>query len=162
MSGNRVRPGAYVCAVAAVDPDLPLAEALRQEYRGLQARVEQSRERTERLRDLAEQAEAQAAGEEKLLRDMASVLGLSAQTSLDEIDGRLRGQRLRDVAVAVLRDQHQAREPIHYRAWFDLVKQQGYAVAGKDPLATFLAQVSRADEVEPIGRRSGLYLLRAA
>jgi hypothetical protein len=92
---------------------------------GLQARVEQSREQAERLGDLAEQSEAQAAGEEKLLRDMVCVLGLSAQTSLDEIDGRLRGQRPRDVAVAVLRDQHQVREPIHYRAWFDLVKQQG-------------------------------------
>lgn len=142
--------------------DLPLAEALRQEYRGLQARAEQSCERAERLRELAEQAEAQAAGEEKLLRDLAGVLGLSAQASLDELDGRLRGQRLREVAVQVLRDQHQAGEPIHYRAWFELVRQQGHAVAGKDPLATFLAQVSRAEGVEQVGRRSGLYLLRAA
>lgn len=148
--------------MAVAQHDLPLAEALRQEYRALQARVEQSRERAERLRELAEQAEAQAASEGKLMRDLAGVLGLSAQTSLDELDGRLRGQRLRDVAVKVLRDKHQVGEPIHYRAWFDLVRQQGYAVAGKDPVATFLAQVSRAKEVEPLGRRSGLYLLRVA
>lgn len=133
-----------------------------QEYRALQARVELDRERAERLRELADQAEAQVAGEETLLRDLAGVLGLSAQTSLDELDGRLRGHRLREVAVQVLRDQHQTGEPIHYRTWFELVRQQGHAVAGKDPLATFLAQVSRAQDVEQVGRRSGLYLLRAA
>jgi hypothetical protein len=148
--------------VAATAHDLPLADALAQEYRALQARVEQSRERADRLRELAEQADVQAVGEEKLLRDLAAVLGLSAQTSLDELDGRLRGQRLREVAVQVLRDQHRTGEAIHYRAWFELVRQQGYAVAGKDPLATFLAQVSRAQEVAQVGRRSGLYLLRAA
>ena len=148
--------------VAVAHRDLPLADALRQEYQALQARVQKSRERAERLLKLAEQAAEQAAGEEKLLRDFAGVLGLSAQTSLDELDSRLRGQRLREVAVEVLRDQHQAGAPIHYRAWFELVRQQGYAIAGKDPLATFLAQISRADEVEPVGRRSGLYLLRAA
>ena len=148
--------------MAATNDDLPLAEALAREYRALLARVEQSRERAERIRELAEHAEAQAVAEEKLLRDLAGVLGHSAQTSLDELDGRLRGQRLRDVAVQVLRDQHESGDPIHYRAWFELVREQGYAVAGKDPLATFLAQVSRAQEVEQVGRRSGLYLLRGA
>lgn len=148
--------------MAAINHDLPLAEALTGEYRALHARVEQSRERAERLRELAERAEAQVVGEEKLLRDLGGVLGLSAQTSLDELDGRLRGQRLREVAVQVLREQHESGEPIHYREWFELVRQHGYAIAGKDPLATFLAQISRADEVQPVGRRSGLYLLRAS
>jgi hypothetical protein len=142
--------------------DHPIAKSLREEYRALETKVEQSRERAERMRNLADQAESQAAAEEKLLRDLAGVLGLSAQTSLYELDGRLRGQRLRDVAVQVLRDQHRTGEPIHYRAWFELVRRQGYSVAGKDPLATFLAQISRADEIEPVGRRSGLYLLRPA
>jgi hypothetical protein len=148
--------------VAGDDRHLPLAQALREEYRVLQARVEQSRDRADRLRALAEQAEEQTLAEEKLMRDLGSVLGLSAQTSMDELDGRLRGQRLREVAVQVLGELHGSGEPIHYRTWFQLVREQGYAVAGKDPLATFLAQVSRADEVEPVGKRSGLYLLRAA
>lgn len=148
--------------MVAEDRGLPLTEALRQEYRALRGRVEQSRERAERLRGLFEQAEEQVAGEEKLLRDLAAVLGLSAQTSLDELDGRLRGQRLREVAVRVLKERHAIGEPIHYRVWFNLLREEGYAVAGKDPVATFLAQVSRAAEVEPVGRRSGLYLLRAA
>lgn len=148
--------------MAAADHGLPLTKALCQEYRALQARVEQGRERAERMRELAEHAEQQAQAEEKLLSDLAGVLGLSAQTSIDDLDGRLRGQRLRDVAVQVLVDRHGAGEPIHYRAWFNLVREQGYAVAGKDPLATFLAQVSRAEQVQQVGKRSGLYLLRAA
>jgi hypothetical protein len=146
----------------AIPPqDLPLAEALRHEYGVLRARVEQSLERAARLRELADQAEEQAAAEGKLLDDLAGVLGLSDQISLDHLDGRLRGQRLREVAVQVLKERHGADEPIHYRVWFDLLREQGYTVGGKDPLATFLAQVSRADQVEPIGGRSGLYLLRA-
>lgn len=148
--------------MAAADHDVPLTDALRREYRSLEARVAQGRERADRLRELAERAQAQVLGDEKLLRDLAGVLGLSAQTCMDDIDDRLRGQRLREVAIQVLRDRHESGTPIHYRAWFDLVRDQGYAVAGKDPLATFLAQVSRADEIQPVGRRSGLYLLRAA
>jgi hypothetical protein len=148
--------------VAGPPPDLPLAEVLRDEYCVLKERVDQGRERAKRLRELADQAEVQAAADEKLLGDLAGVLGLSAQISLDHLDGRLRGQRLREVAIDVLRERHGAGAPIHYRAWFDLLREKGYAVAGKDPLATFLAQVSRAEQVEPVGRRSGLYLLRAA
>jgi hypothetical protein len=41
------------------------------------------------------------------------------------------------------------------------VVSAGHDVGGKDPLATFLAQVNRADGVESLGRRSGLYQLRA-
>jgi hypothetical protein len=126
------------------------------------ARVDQSRERADRLRALADEAKVQALGDEKLLRDLAGVLGLSAQTSIDDLDGRLRGNRLREVAVQVLRDRYEVGKPIHYRVWFRLVREEGYAIAGKDPLATFLAQVSRADEIQPVGRRSGLYLLRSA
>ena len=35
----------------------------------------------------------------------------------------------------------------------------GYTVGGKDPLATFLASMSRSERVEAVGRRSGLYLI---
>lgn len=125
----------------------------------LWARVEQSRERAERLRELADQAQQQIATEEKLLHDLAGILGLSTQTSIEDLNGRLRGQRLRDVAVQILTERLDPSEPIHYRAWFNLVREQGYAVAGKDPLATFLAQVSRAEQVKSLGKRSGLYLL---
>ncbi len=79
-----------------------------------------------------------------------------------ELDTELRGEKLREVAIAVLREATTDGEPIHYRAWFDALVRAGYRVAGKDPLATFLTQVSRIDGVQPVGRRSGLYHLRLA
>jgi hypothetical protein len=48
---------------------------------------------------------------------------------------------------------------IHYRAWFDLVREDGHQVGGKDPLATFLAQINRAPGVVSAGNRSGRYRL---
>jgi hypothetical protein len=62
----------------------------------------------------------------------------------------------------VLRRLSSAGDPIHYRIWFQELVDSGYRVLGRDPLATFLTQVSRIDRVEKIGRRSGLYRLRVA
>jgi hypothetical protein len=64
--------------------------------------------------------------------------------------------------LEVLRLQSASGDPIHYRAWFEALVESGYRVSGRDPLATFLTQVSRIDRVEKVGRRSGLYRLRVA
>jgi hypothetical protein len=53
-------------------------------------------------------------------------------------------------------------DPVHYRAWFEALVESGYRISGRDPLATFLTQVTRIDRVQSVGRRSGLYRLRAA
>jgi hypothetical protein len=90
---------------------------------------------------------------------MAAALGLSSQLRIEDLSPRLRGQRLQEVAVQVLRSQWETDEPIHYREWFDLVQGEGHRVGGKDPLATFLAQVNRAPGVESLGGRSGRYRL---
>lgn len=73
----------------------------------------------------------------------------------------LRGAAIRRAAVAVLRDRADATAPIHYRAWFELLEAAGHAVAGKDPLAVFLTQISRS----PVVRRAaepGVYALDVA
>lgn len=146
--------------VAGAD-DLPLAEALRAEHLQMMVRLERSRARAQRLRDLADQAAEQVAADERLLGSMAEVLGISQQTTIEELGGALRGHRLRAVAVAVLQKHHSPGVEVHYREWYDLVASEGIAVAGKDPLATFLSQISRADAVEAVGRRTGRYRLRA-
>ena len=46
-------------------------------------------------------------------------------------------------------------EAIHYKQWYGLLTAAEHRVAGKDPVATFLAQVHRAPEVERIGSRTG-------
>jgi hypothetical protein len=68
----------------------------------------------------------------------------------------LRGPAIREKAVQVLRDR--GVDALHYRDWHALVAEAGFAVAGKDPRAVFLTQISRS----PVIRRStqsGVYEL---
>ena len=141
--------------------DLPLTVSLQAEYEQMVVRAERGRDRAMRLRALAEQAAKQVESDERLLRSLAEVLGLSAQATIEDLGGALRGIRLREVAVNVLQKHHRPGDEVHYRDWYTLVAGEGVAVAGKDPLATFLAQVSRADAVEAVGRRTGRYRLLA-
>ncbi|HEV3000039.1 MAG TPA: hypothetical protein VGW75_04795 [Solirubrobacteraceae bacterium] len=69
----------------------------------------------------------------------------------------LRGPAIRETAVGLLVEAGDA-EALHYRDWYERVRAAGYAVAGKDPLAVFLTQLSRS----PALRRStqaGVYQL---
>ena len=68
----------------------------------------------------------------------------------------LRGPAIREVAVALL--VADGRDALHYRAWFDLLTQAGYDVAGKDPLAVFLTQITRSPAIRK-GARPGEYAL---
>lgn len=158
--GRSVRAGDDDAPVASVE-DLPLTDALRAEYSRMHVALESARERARRLRELAEQAADQVAADERMLRCLAEVLGISAQATINELGGALRGHRLREVAVETLLRHHLPGDEVHYREWYALLAADGIAVAGKDPLATFLAQVSRADAVEAVGRRTGRYRLRA-
>lgn len=148
--------------VESANGESAIRDGLSREYREMIERAARSRERAERLRALAEQAQLQADTDDRLARDLAEVLGLDPQINLSELDERLRGQRVREVAVKLLVELGRVNEPIHYRDWFELLRSHGYDVIGKDPLATFLAHVSRAAGVEGVGKRSGLYLVRAA
>ena len=47
-------------------------------------------------------------------------------------------------------------EAIHYRDWYALVVEHGFAVAGKKPLAVFLSQVSRSPVMRK-GTSAGVY-----
>jgi hypothetical protein len=139
-----------------------LGRELIQEYQRLAAQVAQQRERAHGLRHLAEHAEAQADRDERVLADVAAVVGLSPQLRIEDIDPRLRGPRLEEIAVQVLRAAGLQDGTIHYREWFALLRCAGYYVGGKDPLATFLAQINRSSDVERIGQRTGKYRLRVA
>jgi hypothetical protein len=59
----------------------------------------------------------------------------------------LRGPAIREAAVRVLIAQPEHIEALHYRRWYQLLGEAGYAVAGKDPLAVFLTQLSRSPVV---------------
>jgi hypothetical protein len=122
----------------------------------------EAQERVEHFETVATEARDEADSVARLIRDLDEMLGLSPQVAMCEINEELRGERLREVALDVLRAKVGGGEPIHYRKWFDALVDAGYRVSGKDPLASFLTQVSRIDPVEKVGRRSGLYRLRIA
>lgn len=73
-------------------------------------------------------------------------------------DEPLRGPAIRVTAIRVLLAHPRRPEAIHYREWFSLVTDAGYRVAGKDPLAVFLTQLSRSPLVRR-GTQSGIYEL---
>lgn len=125
-------------------------------------RVRAGRRRAEQLRALAEHAEAQASRDEQILGELEAALGMAPQLCIEDLDRRLGGQRLEEIAIDLLRRERGFGEDIHYREWLVLIERAGHLVAGRDPHATFLAQLRRSDRVEPVGRRSGRYRLRAA
>jgi hypothetical protein len=76
---------------------------------------------------------------------------------LDVPSEGLRGQTLRDAAIDVLARRHGLGEPIHYRQWFELLVSEGHHVGGKDPVASFLTQVTRSPVVERAPGAPGVY-----
>lgn len=125
------------------------------------ARLDALREQSERLKVLTEVIDEDVEETARLLRSIDEMLGTAPQLSLEALSGEVRGQKLRELAVELLR-QKGGGASIHYRDWYDLVVGTGIKVGGKDPLAAFLTQISRADGVESVRSRSGLYRLRAA
>jgi hypothetical protein len=121
--------------------------------------TEELRRRAELHRHILDQVEEQLAQEESLLREIEELSDQRPQLRLERLDKQLHGRRLQEVSVDILRREIGNEKPIHYREWFSLVRSHGFEVGGKDPLQTFLTGVGRADGVERLGGRSGLYRL---
>lgn len=136
-------------------------EAVEKERELVAGRLEALREQSARLHELVEKVDGDVGETARLLRRMDEMLGIAPQLSL-EAHGELRGQKLREIAVDILRETKGAGVDVHYRDWFALLVEAGLHVAGRDPLSTFLTQVSRAPQVESVRPRSGLYRLRSA
>ena len=111
---------------------------------------------------LAEDAAHEADRIAHTIREIGELLGIEDQLSITELHEELRGQRLREVAAKVVWQHFSEGDVVHYRQWFDLVIADGHRIGGRNPAATFLTQVARVTTVERVGRRSGLYKLKAA
>lgn len=147
--------------MAVADLSEHVQQAVEQERELVAARLEALRDQSERLRELVEKVDADVAETARLLRRMDEMLGIAPQLSLDA-QGELRGAKLQEIAIELLREKKGAGVAVHYRDWFALLVEAGLHVAGKDPLGTFLTQVARSPAVESIRPRSGLYKLRSA
>ncbi len=136
-------------------------DVVKRERQVVADRLEALRAQSRRLHEVVDQVDADAAETARLLRQMDEMLGLAPQLSLDA-HGELRGQKLQEIAVELLRQKKGVGVEVHYKDWYGLLLEAGLVVGGKDPLATFLTQVGRAANVESVRPRSGLYRLRAA
>jgi hypothetical protein len=146
--------------VAVVDLSEHVQQAVAAEREIVGSRLEALRAQLARLHELVGEVAADVHSTSDLLRRMDEILGIAPQLSLDA-HGPLRGQKLQDIAVEVLRQKRGAGVSVHYRDWFELLLDTGMTVAGKDPLSTFLTQVAKAPQVESVRPRSGVYRLRA-
>jgi hypothetical protein len=136
-------------------------EILERERRSLIGRVAQLERRVETHRAVLEQLECQLVADQGLLREIEELTDRRPQLRLERLDRELRGRRLREVAVDVLRRRGRD-DAVHYREWFSLVRADGWEIRGRDPLNTFLTEVGRAEGVERVGQRTGMYRLAAA
>lgn len=98
-------------------------------------------------------------------RETSTTTGATVVASVDGSDAEprltLRGPAIRRTAVQVLLADPRHPEALHYRDWYGLVQGAGYAIAGKDPLAVFLTQISRSPVIRR-GTQSGVYELDTA
>ena len=146
-------------------PDVVSSEflqAARLERDVLASRLAEAQERVEHFETVASEAREEAKSLADSIHAIEEVAGLAPQLAICEISEELRGERLREVALEVLQRLSASGDPVHYRIWFDALVQSGYRILGRDPLATFLTQITRIEKVESVGRRSGLYRLRIA
>jgi seryl-tRNA synthetase len=70
---------------------------------------------------------------------------------------QLSGSMIRALAVPILIRKH-GLGPIHYKDWYALIIQEGYAAAGKRPDAVFLNQINRSPLVRA-STKPGYYVL---
>jgi hypothetical protein len=137
-------------------------DQVHQEHPLVVLRVESLHEQSQRLHALTQRVDEELEDAKQMLRGIEEMLGIAPQLSIHAYSSELRGRRLREIAVEILRQQRAPGEVVHYREWYELVTHAGIRVGGKDPLATFLTQVSQAPEVESVKPRSGLYRLGMA
>jgi hypothetical protein len=148
--------------VALIDLSDEARTVVARERESVVGRVADLRRQSEQLHVIVDGVDAELENAELLLRRMDEILGLAPQLALETLYKQLRGQRLREIAVEVLRAKRGVGMVIHYREWFALLADEGVRVGGRDPMATFLTQIGKAPEVETVKPRSGLYRLKNA
>jgi hypothetical protein len=149
-------------------PSARLLRAVAAERGDLERRRDSLLERRRRVRAELDEIEASVAElDERLLligrlagEDPPGASRADAELDSPKLDAEaaLRGPAIRATAVRVLLAHPHRPEALHYREWFELLAQAGYSVAGKDPLAVFLTQLSRSPLVRR-GTQSGVYQL---
>src|SRR5947209_7180123 len=101
----------------------PLSEdfvqAATEEREKLAALLAGAQEKIHHFEALTAEARDEAESLGRSIRDIEEMLGISSQIAICEIDAELRGERLREVALEVIRDRAGDGEAVHYRTWYE-------------------------------------------
>ena len=133
-------------------------EVLESERRALMERIAVLDRRVVAHRSVLQQLEAELASDQHLLREIEELTERRPQLRIERLDRELRGQRLREVAVEILR-RRGGDDAIHYREWFSLLRAEGWEIRSKNPVNSFLTEIGRTADVERVGHRTGMYRL---
>lgn len=142
---------AYYAALQTCDEPAALVEILIPEVERLLADEEAELER------LTAYASEQKQRVLRLDRLVAAARAIRHDIAPEEAVG-LRGRAIGDIAVTVAGER--GRREMHYREWYELVRQSGYLIASRDPEAAFLTALTRDARLERVGSRTGIYRLR--
>jgi len=153
-----------------IPPSRRLSSAITAERDRLARELDRRRNRARALtRELTEEEDAISALTARIrLLDEVSGAGNQAEPSAPDLQsqrrvatatrGVLRGARIRQVAVELLAASEWRDQPVHYADWFRLVESAGYAIAGRDPQAAFLTQITRSPLVRRFDRPGTYHL----
>lgn len=142
------RAAAYYSELqASVDPaSLAAAIAFR-----LDPLLAEGRDDVEKCRQLLVEAEERLRRLEELAA-AAQAIAIGAPTDDAVV---LRGRSIVEHAITAAGEH--GRTELHYTEWYELLRRDGYIVAGEKPLDTFLVALTRHPRVESAGARSGVY-----
>jgi hypothetical protein len=153
-------PSSRLLAAAGADRDRIERELNRVGRRAeeLARELQQTVELQSELKQQAALLEQLARPRQLALEDSSARPDAGEERDEEPPNGYLKGARIRAVAVRLLAASEQAGQPVHYSVWFASLGRAGFGVAGRDPLATFLTQISRSPVVEKTDG-PGLYRL---
>jgi septal ring factor EnvC (AmiA/AmiB activator) len=149
-------------------PSIPSAALVRTARNEIE-RVERGIARTEQRRDALvaqlQELDDELAGyahRKKLLEELVYVEQAAPVADVVSAKQRpskraIKGAELRRIAGHLLWSSHQEQE-MHYREWFERMLAAGFAIGGKDPVASFLTNVRESPAVER-GSKQGYYKL---
>jgi hypothetical protein len=130
-------------------------ESVKEERDRLADQVAQLRLAAAKHQELAATLGRDATTLEMRLRDLENMV--EAEPAPSKPSEPLRGREIWETALAALLRVRSQPVEIHYRQWYELVIGDGRAIAGKDPLASFLTQIGRSPLVQRVRERAGYY-----
>ncbi len=141
---------------------VPPQEQWLHECNALRLRIDDRQRQIDSVGEFLTSLQSQQSEDERMLEEIEGLWNKRPQLRIETLDKRLQGERLRQIAREIVTRELGDDAVLHYRDWYRLIREHGYDVSGKDPLASFLTQVSRDPWVERVREQRGFYRVRVA